>query len=493
MISSPRALPSTAIGGRGSILFFGFPLSREWQDLYNRFMIKIDPAIFHAYDVRGIYPAEINPETAYRIAWAFGQYLKKDLKKELPFSVVLGQDMRGSSPFLAREAVRGLNDQGIDVVDIGRVPTPALYYTVAFKDYVGGIMVTASHNPKEYNGFKVCGPKAVPLGLGSGLEKIQAYASQEDLSRVGSKGKLLSLPNATAAYVQQDLSYLNSGKIAKFRIVADPANCMGSLYLDELFKAVPAELIKINWELNGNMPSHEADPLRLETLRQLQEVMKNEKADFGIATDGDGDRIVFLDERAERIPAFIVIGLVARMLLKRYPQAKIGYDLRSSRVAKEMIEEAGGVPIETKVGHSNIKTTMREQDILFAGELSAHYYFRENYNYESPVFVTAMLLFLRSESDKPFSEMWRPYNKYFQSGEINFEVSDKQTVLDHLEQKYQDGKISRLDGLKIEYADWWFNVRPSNTEALLRLNLEANTQELLDNKSKEISEMIQKQ
>ncbi len=466
-------------------------------------MVKINPAIFHAYDVRGIYPSEISPEAAYRIAWAFGKFLKEGGlsakggpasggKKALPFSVVLGQDMRGSSPFLAREVVRGLNDQGIDVVDIGRVPTPALYYTVAFKDYAGGIIVTASHNPKEYNGLKFCGQKASPIGLDTGLEKIREYTAFETQGKAGARGKLQELPHAVESYVSQDLSYLNSGKIMKLKIAADPANAMGSLYLEELFRRVNCELIKINWELNGNMPAHEANPLKVETLQQLQAIVKNEKADLGIAPDGDGDRIAFLDEQAQIIPSYIVTGLVAQMLLKKYPGAKIGYDLRSGKIVKEMIEESGGIAIETKVGHSNIKAMMNEQDILFAGELSSHYYFRENYNFESPVFVVGQLLLLRSQEDRPFSEIWDAYNKYFHSGEINFEVEDKKAVLDNLEQHYKGGKTGELDGLKVEFNDWWFNVRPSNTEPLLRLNLEADNQELMQQKLQEISEIIEK-
>ena len=356
---------------------------------------KINPAIFKAYDIRGIYPDEVDPEVAYRVGRAYGRYLKNDLKKTLPLAIILGQDMRVSSPFLAREVARGLNDEGIDAVDIGRVPTPAFYYAIAFKDYAGGVMVTASHNPKEYNGFKLSREKASPIGQGSGMEKISAYALEEPAKPAG-KGKLLSLSDITREYVEQELSYLNAGKIKKFKIAADPANAMGALYLAELFAKIPCDPIKLNWELNGNMPIHEANPLKTETLAQLQAVMKNEGADFGIAPDGDGDRAAFLDEKAEVIPPAIVTGLVAQVLLKKYPGAKIGYDLRSSRVAREMIEQGGGQPVETMVGHSKIKKLMEEQDILFAGELSMHYYFRENYNYESPVFVAAQLLLMRS-------------------------------------------------------------------------------------------------
>lgn len=455
-------------------------------------MSEINPTIFHAYDVRGIYPEEINEATAYRIGTAFGKYLKKDLKKNLPFSVVLGMDMRGSSPFLAREVVRGLNDEGIDVADAGKVPTPALYYAVAFKDYAGGVMVTASHNPKEYNGFKFCGEKATPIGYGSGLEKIKIYAEADSETKVLQKarGQLSSLEGATKEYVANDLSYVDTSKIKKLKIAADPANAMGALHLEELFDRINCDPIKLNWQLNGNMPIHEPNPIKVETLQQLQEVIRNEKADLGIATDGDGDRIAFLDEKAQVIPPYIVLGLVAQALLKKYPGAKIGYDLRSSRVVKEMIEEAGGEAVETKVGHSHIKALMREKDILFAGELSSHYYFRENYNFESPVFVTAQLLSIISIMGRSFSEIWEKHKKYSHSGEINFEVPDKEAVLGKLEQNYTDAKISKLDGLKVEYEDWWFNARPSNTEPALRLNLEARDEATMKQKLTEISDFI---
>lgn len=453
-------------------------------------MEKVNPSIFHTYDVRGIYPTEISEESVSRVGWAFAKYLKTDLKKELPFSVVVGLDMRVSSPFLTRALIRALNDQGIDVVEIGEVSTPAFYYAVAFKDFAAGVMVTASHNPKEYNGLKFCGPQASPIGEGSGLEKIKAYTLSSEESKPMGKGKMSSGQDVTKAYVAQDLSYLNAGDIKKLKIAADPANCMGATYLEELFKQIPSDPIKINWELNGNMPIHEANPLKLETLQQLQAVMKNERADFGIATDGDGDRIVFLDEQAQVIPPSIVIGLIAQELLKKYPKARIGYDLRSSKIVEEMIGQAGGEPVETMVGHSLIKALMIKKDILFAGELSSHYYFRENFNFESPIFVIAQLLLLRCQMNKPMSEIWKPHQKYAQSGEINFEVNDKQGMMDKLAKKYADGKVSKLDGIKVEFKDWWFNVRPSNTEPFLRLNLEADTEELMKQKVEEVSKLI---
>src|SRR3989344_1729510 len=287
-----------------------------------------ETSIFHAYDIRGVYPKEISIEDAYRIGWAFAKFLKTNLKIKPPsggpLEVVLGMDMRGSSPFLARELIRSFNDQGIDVAEIGKVPTPAFYHAVAFKDFPAGVMVTASHNPKEYNGMKFCGPKASAIGLGSGLEKIQEYfESSETPQPVKPRGKMRSVEGINSSYVNQELSYLNPAKIKKIKIAADPANTMGALELEELFARIDCEPIKVNWELNGNMPVHEANPIKPETLRQLQQIILNEKADFGIATDGDGDRIAFLDEKAQIIPSAIVLGLVAQELLKKRPGAKI--------------------------------------------------------------------------------------------------------------------------------------------------------------------------
>ncbi len=474
----------------------------------------IEPKIFKAYDIRGVYPLELSLEAAYCIGQGFAKFLREDLspyggspegrKKELPLTVAIAQDARPSSPFLAREVVRALNEAEIDVVDLGRTPTPAFYYAVASKNFAAGAMVTASHNPKEYNGFKLCGPRAMPIGENSGLKKIEEYAQgffaaiprdEESLGRrirrPSLKGKLSSFDGATREYVANDLAKVDITKIRRLKIAADPGNAMGALYLEELFKAVPCDPIKINWDLNGNMPIHEPNPLKTETLQQLQAVIQNEKADFGIAPDGDGDRIGLLDEKGDVMSAAIITGLVAQSILKKNPGVKIGYDLRMSRSAREMIEDAGGVAVETPVGHSFIKKQMADENLLFAGELSMHYYLRDNFNCESPVFVIAELLQMRSQLDKPFSEIWRLHQKYAHSGEINFTVADKEAVLAKLEKKYPDGQVSRLDGVKIEFPDWWFSARASNTEPVLRLNLEALDESIMKEKLTEVRGLIQ--
>ncbi|TSA45817.1 phosphomannomutase/phosphoglucomutase [bacterium] len=462
--------------------------------------MPIDPGIFHAYDIRGRYPEEVTPEAAYQVAFGLAQFLKHDLKKALPLRVALGMDMRGSSPFLAREIARGLNDQGIDVVEIGEVSTPAFYYAVAFNDFPAGVMVTASHMTKEFNGFKVCLEKAVPVGIDSGLKIIQKYSLSESAPKVTSKGTFSSLSNINHDYVAQDLSHVDVAKIKKYKIAADPANCMGATYLQELFNQIPSDPIKMNWDLNGNMPVHEANPLKLETLQQIQAIIKNEKADIGLATDGDGDRIAILDEQGEPIPGDMIMGMVALELLKKNPGARFVYDLRFSRSFADMIRQAGGDPVESRVGHSFIKFKMKEINALFAGELSGHFYYRENFNYESPVFVIGTILLIMSEAGKPLSEIWRQHVKYCHSGEINFTIADKEKAMAVLEKKYADpastsrgeagGKVSKLDGLKVDFDDWWFNVRPSANDPVLRLTLEAKDEAMMKEKVEEVSKVI---
>lgn len=447
---------------------------------------------FKAYDIRGIYSKDIDEKTAYFIGIAFSRYLKEDLKENSDLKVIVGMDMRHSSPNLKKGLIKGLNSQNVTVLDIGLVPTPAFYHAVSSNGVPGGIMITASHNPKEFNGFKVCGRNASPIGMDSGLEKVKEYFGEflnEDIQK-SNGGRIQHLKDAVSDYVKKELSYLDISKIKKFKIVADPANSMGALELDELFSNIPCEVIKINWKLDGDMPAHEANPIKYETLKELQETIVREKADFGIATDGDGDRIVFLDEKGDVIPPHMVLGLIAQELLKENPGAKIGYDLRSSKVVKEMIEEAGGTAIETRVGHSFIKKLMDEEDVLFSGELSSHYYYKKNFNAESPIFTASMLLLIRSVENKPFSEIWKKHQKYFQSGEQNFKVSDKDRILNELEKKYSDGEINKIDGLKISFEDWWFSVRSSNTEPLLRLNLEADTEKLMNEKLEEVKNII---
>ena len=341
----------------------------------------LNNSIFRAYDVRGKYPEEIDPETTYRITCGFVKFLKKDKKKTLPMTVMLGQDMRGSSPFLAREVTRALTDQGVDVVDIGKVSTPAFYFATSFRECAGGIMVTASHMSREYNGLKMTLEKVYPIGQDTGLMQIQKYAAEEP-EKISPRGSFTSLEGITRDYVSQDLSYLNFGKIHKFKIVADPGNGMGATYLEEFFKQIPCEPIKINWELNGNMPVHEANPIKLETLQQIQAVILNEKADLGIATDGDGDRIAFLDENAAVIPVATVTKLIGRQLAKKNTIDTVGFFKECK--PKEFAKHA------------------------FAGLDGGRYFFRENFYYDSPVFAAAQLLLLKSESENPmftFSEL----------------------------------------------------------------------------------------
>ena len=464
--------------------------------------------IFKAYDIRGIYPRELNEEIAYKIARAFVLFLRKHNP-----AIVVGQDMRISSPKLAGAIIRGLLDQGAQIIDIGLAATPTFYFEVAQNKHAGGIMVTASHNPKEYNGLKMVKESAINLSI-SDMQWIQQQIADititdesnmmgktgkidmTDTTNTGpiKKGKITQKHTSLAEQVQHDLTYLNKSikQVKPFRIVADAANAMGALYLRELFRHLPCKLIEMNFELDGTFPAHPADPLADENLEGLKQKVKAEKANLGIATDGDGDRIFFVDDKGETVPQPIMRGLVAQAFLREHPGEKICYDIRPGKITEEMIRAAGGIPIKTKVGHTNIKETMRKENAPFAGEIAGHFFVRTAHgSYETPMIVILKLLEYMTMSSKPLSELLKPYKKYWNSGEINFRLERKDAAADAIIEHFNDGKIDRMDGITIEYPDFWFNVRTSNTEPLLRLNLEAVNKTIGEKKVKEIKKIIE--
>ena len=445
--------------------------------------MEINPKIFKAYDIRGIYPEEINEETVYDIGRAIAQYLKA--KK-----IVVGQDIRKSSPAFFESLTRGITDQGVDVYDLGLATTPMVYFASGRLEVEGGVMITASHNPPEYNGLKICRAKAVPVGENSGLFEIRDLTIKGEFSKGNKKGEVVSGEEIKEEYVNYFASFANFGD-KKFKIVIDFANGMGILE-GKIFEKFSdnLEITKLYENFDGNFPNHEANPLKIETLRDLQKKVQETGADLGIAYDGDADRVGFVDEEGKIIPMDLVTGLIAKIILEKKPGAKIFYDLRSSKAVKEYIEENGGRALECPVGHANIKKIMREQGGIFAGELSGHYYFQENYLAEASTLAAIFLLNAMAEAGKKISELIKSLQRYFHSGEINSEVKEKDAVIARLKEKYADGKISELDGIKIEYPDWWFNVRPSNTEPVLRLNLEANTKEMMEEKRDEVLKII---
>lgn len=436
--------------------------------------------IFKAYDIRGVYPSDVNKDIAYKIGRAFVKFLKCK-------NVLVGVDMRESCKELFDSLAKGINDEGADVAYIGMCTTPMFYFSVAKYGYDGGIMITASHNPAKYNGFKLVGENATPIGQGSGMEEIKEIALGE-IGEANGKGEITK-KEFMNDYVESSLKYNNVKR--KLKVVIDYGNSMGSLEVDNVLKDVDLDKIEMYKEPDGNFPNHEANPLKMENIADLQKKVVSEKADLGVAFDGDCDRVGFVDEKGEFIPGDLITALMAKMILENNPGATILYDLRSSKVVNEFIEENNGKALKSRVGHAFIKKQMRENDAVFAGELSMHFYFKDGDLYaESSVGAILTILSLLSSTDKRISEIIEPLKKYYQSGEINSEVENKEGKMKEIEEKYKDAKIEHLDGVTIEYDNYWFNVRASNTEPLLRLNLEGNTKELMEEKTKEVLNII---
>jgi phosphomannomutase len=446
--------------------------------------MEINPEIFKAYDVRGTYPDQINGEVAYNIGRALAQYTSA--KK-----IVVGHDMRESSEEIEENLIKGINDQGADVIKIGLVSTPMLYFASWNLPGVdAGVIVTASHNPAEYNGMKFCLKDAVPIGEGSGMEEIQDLAIAGNFTQTSISGNTIKDENLKAKYFQYISDFFKTG-LGKKRVVVDFANGMG-IADKKIYQKFSEDIEAVFMfdDYDGNFPNHEANPLKTETLLSLQKKVIEEKADLGIAYDGDADRIGFADEKGEVVPMDYMIALLAKEVLKSNPGALILMDLRSSNAVKEVIEEAGGKVARCRVGHSLIKKQMREQGAIFAGELSGHYFFQENSKAEMSTLAAIYILNLLGETGKTMSELTNDLKRYYHSGEINSDVTDKQAVMDKLKEIYADGKLDEMDGIRIDYLDWWFNVRPSNTEPKLRLNLEAKTKEMMEQKRDEVLSII---
>ena len=432
--------------------------------------------IFKAYDIRGIYGTDLTEETAYRIGRAFVTFLGGCRK------VVIGRDMRPHSVPLFQALARGITEQGADVVDIGLCSTPMCYHANGLLQADAGIMITASHNTGEWNGFKLCRSQAVPISGSTGIVDIEAIvASGKFAAYAGPVGKISSydiLPEYTA-HVRR-FSHLQG----PVRIAVDFANAMGIMEAKTLPPQI--EIDPLFDTLDGTFPNHEANPLHLETLKPLQERMRNGKYAFGVAFDGDADRAGFTDEKGEIIPMDLITALIAQDILATR-KGVIYYDLRSSWVVKQVIESMGGTPMMSRVGHAFIKQQMREHNALFAGELSGHYYFRDNYTAESSAMAVLSIANIVDRAGKPLSALIAPLRKYYASGEINTRVTgDPLKILQQIKAAYADGKLLELDGISVEYADWWFNVRCSNTEPLVRLNLEATTEKRMLEKRDEL-------
>lgn len=438
-------------------------------------------SIFKAYDIRGIYGENLDETLAGKIGRAFATFLK--CRK-----VVIGHDMRPHSIPLFKALADGLMAQGVEVIDIGLCSTPISYYANGKLGADASIMLTASHNPGEWNGFKLCREKAIPISGATGIRDIERIVLAESFAPACGGGKVTRV-NMTDDYIDHIRSFADIRR--PLRIAVDFANAMGIVenrVLDGLVSIDP-----LFDTLDGSFPNHEANPLLEETWTALQHKVQNGTYDFAIAYDGDADRAGFMDEKGEIIPMDIITALIAGMVLKRDKGATIFYDLRSSWAVKEVIEANGGKPMQSRVGHAFIKQQMRDHNAVFAGELSGHYYFKENYFAESSSLAALYVANLLSDSDAPMSELIRPIRKYHASGEINSEVEDPEAVFRQLRETYGHGRVSELDGLSVEFDDWWFNVRASNTEPLIRLNLEARTREQMTGKRDELLAIIRGQ
>lgn len=452
--------------------------------------------IFKAYDVRATYPNPLNEESAWKVGHATAQFFKRsrqnlpaDQRTKLEDTIVIGRDMRPHSPELARALSDGIRSTGMNVIDVGMVDTSFIYFAVNQLDTVGGIMVTASHNPINYNGFKISGPKAKPIGSATGLDDIKRISTTLRVGKTGLEGKY-SQQDLWAEYRTHVLQFLQLKR--PLRVVVDASNGMAGKMVPAVFGNIPnLQIIPLLFEITGSF-THDPNPLVEANLDMLKEKMALVRPDLGVCFDGDADRCFFLDETGTTVTCDLITALLARDFLAQ-PHNKgsaIVYDLRSSHVVPDEITAAGGVPKRERVGHAFMKKTLAESKAVFGGELSGHFYFRGNFYADSGAIAFARLLSVLSAQDKPLSELMSPLKRYAHSGEINFHVEDKDAKIREIAEAYKTGKVDYLDGITVELDNWWFNVRKSNTEPLLRLNLEARTPALMDEKFQELKKLL---
>lgn len=438
-------------------------------------------SIFKAYDIRGIYGKTLTDDIAFKVGRAFVTFL--GCKK-----VLVSRDMRPHSEPLFRALADGLMTQGADVIDLGLVSTPMSYFANGTLGADASIMITASHNPGEWNGFKLCREKAIPISGATGIKDLERIVAGDQYPTPPRRGALSSY-DIVPAYVERIRRFADFKR--PIRVAIDYANGMGIIE-GKVLQGLPNLSIDPLFDtLDGTFPNHEANPLHAETWEPLRHKIQSGRYDLALYFDGDADRVGFMDEKGNVISADMITALIAQEMLARNPGAAIFYDLRSSWAVKEVILERGGRPMMSRVGHAFIKQQMRDVDAIFAGELSGHYYFKENFYTESSALAAIYVMNLISHSDRPLSELIRPIRRYYASGEINSEVHDTQAVLQRLKEKYgRQGKVIELDGLSVEFEDWWFNVRASNTEPLVRLNLEAKTEEAMKRHRDEVLAII---
>ena len=449
----------------------------------------IDESIFKAYDIRGVYPDSLNEDVARDIGRAFVAYLGLSGSR-----VIVARDMRLSGEALETAFIEGVTQSGADVLDLGPVSTDALYFAVGHLEEPGGAMITASHNPKEYNGLKLCREDAIALSGEHGISQIRDLIISGKLPEPAEYPGSVEESDITEDYAKHCLSFINTDGLRRLKIVVDAGNGMAGKMLPPIFEKLAfIEYVPMYFELDGSFPNHPPNPIEPENMKDLQERVKTEGADFGAAFDGDADRVFAVNEKGETISGDILAALVAKNVLEKEPGATILYSAVCSKALPELIESEGGRAIRTKAGHSIIKPLMREYNAAFGAEHSGHYYFRDNYFADSGIIAMLTVAELVARQDGPISELIAPIDHYVRSGEINLEVEDQEATLRKVEEHYaqrDDPSIDHLDGLTVDYGDWWFNLRPSNTEPLLRLNVEASDRETMERERDALLELI---
>ncbi|MBZ0153319.1 MAG: phosphomannomutase/phosphoglucomutase [Planctomycetes bacterium] len=438
-------------------------------------------SIFKAYDIRGTYPDQIDKRIAFRIGAAMVRFLGAK-------RLVVGRDMRTMAPEIQDAVIDGMLSQGCDVVDIGLASTPMVYYAIGKLPCDGGLAVTASHNPKQYIGFKLCRAEARPMSGDTGIKDIEQLVNQGDPKPADRRGKRDRV-DLKADWVRHIAAFAKG--ITPMKICVDYANGMGANESPEIFRAIKGlEVVPLYEQLDGTFPNHEANPLKESNLDDLRRLVKQHKAPLGLAFDGDADRCAFVDEDGRTVHADLITVILARGMLQRHPGKGIIYDLRSSKVVKEEIVKLGGRPVRERVGHSFMKETMRKQDCIGGGELSGHFYFAENFYTDCGVLAAILVMNQLSQEKKTLKQAADALRKYHGTGEINFKVEDKQGLMQQIGKRYADATIDWLDGITVTYPTWWVNVRPSNTEPFLRLCLEADTKQLMEQKRAELFAML---
>ncbi len=451
--------------------------------------------IFKAYDVRGIYPEEINESDMHKIATAYCQFAK-------PQEVVIGSDIRLSSPSLKKAAIKAVADQGIKIIDIGEISTDMLYFSVAYYNYAGGFSITASHNPKEYNGVKFVREESRPISSDSGLFDIRDIAINNkieiaDYELTEEQKFLVEKKNILDDYAVKIKSFVDFSKIKPFKIIANPNFGLAGKALEKILDGTGIEIVKLNFNPDGNFPKGRPDPLIPENRNELSKLVVEHKADFGVAWDADADRCFFFTEKGEFIEGYFITALLAQIFLQKQnnqKQERIIHDTRLTWAIEDIVKKNNGLAVASKAGHSFIKERMKKENAIFGGEVSAHYYFRDYYFCDNGMIPLVMMLEFLSKQNKTLSEIMQEvfWNKYFVSGEINSEVENVKIILEKAENIYSSDakKIDKTDGISIEYSDWRFNLRGSNTEPVIRLNVEAKNQALMEEKRNELLKLI---